>query len=114
MRVPRSVVPAIARLGARCRLALADRKTAVRFSNMTRREIGEGIGRAPARLKLSQPELAEQLDIPRSALSLIESGKRDVSALEHYRISRILGVSMERLLGAESAEGEERLMLRAG
>ncbi|GIW53038.1 MAG: hypothetical protein KatS3mg081_2393 [Gemmatimonadales bacterium] len=81
---------------------------------MTRKEIGERIRRARARLKLTQAEVAARLGIPRSAVSLIESGKRDVTALELYRLSKLLGVSMEGLLGVEAREGEERFMLRAG
>lgn len=77
------------------------------------REIGSRIREARQRLKLSQAEVAKQLKIARSAVSLIETGRRDVTALELYRLSRILGVSMEELLGVErQAEGEE-LMYRA-
>lgn len=53
---------------------------------------------------LSQEAVASVLGIPRSAVSLLESGKRDISALELRRLSDLLGVRASQLLADEAGE----------
>ena len=65
---------------------------------------------------LSQEEVARHLGVPRSAISLIESGSRRVSAEELRRLANLFQTSMESLTGHadESAEPESvRLVARA-
>ena len=76
--------------------------------------IGSNIRSARERLGMTQGFVAERLGIPRSAVSEIESGRRDVSALELHRLASLFGEPMERLLGVGAEEPEEELlMLRA-
>lgn len=66
------------------------------------------------RLQFSQEQVAEALAIPRSAVSDIEAGKREVSAAELVALSRLFGESLEQLLGlAEHGVEEELVLLRA-
>lgn len=62
----------------------------------------------------TQREVAASLGVPRSAVSEIETGKRDVSAAEIAIYARLFGVRPERLLMFQPADaGEAELMLRA-
>lgn len=64
----------------------------------------------------SQDEVARHLGIPRSAISLIESGSRRVSAPELSRLARLYQTTMESLAGHEPEEPEPesvRLVARA-
>lgn len=63
---------------------------------------------------MTQEPVARHLGIPRSAVSDIEAGKREVTATELLALSRLFGEPMERLLGlgVEDA-GKELLMFRA-
>lgn len=65
---------------------------------------------------LSQDEVAGHLGVSRSAISLIESGLRRVSAEELSRLAKLYQTTMESLTGRdhESAEPESvRLVARA-
>ena len=65
---------------------------------------------------LSQEEVARHLGVPRSAVSLIESGSRRVTAAELSRLARLYQTTMESLAGhdGEAAEPESvRLLARA-
>lgn len=64
----------------------------------------------------SQEEVARHLDVPRSAISLIESGSRRVSAEELSRLAKLFQVTMESLAGhdREASEPESvRMVARA-
>lgn len=64
----------------------------------------------------SQEEVARHLDLPRSAISLIESGSRRVSASELSRLARLYQTTMESLTGHDREESEPesvRLVARA-
>ena len=50
-------------------------------------------------LKLSQEDVAQMLKIPRSAISLIESGERRVEAVELKRFAEIYQCPLEHLTG---------------
>ena len=65
---------------------------------------------------LSQEEVARHLGVPRSAISLIESGSRRVSAPEFSRLAKLYQISMESLAGQEQETSEPesvRLVARA-
>jgi len=51
----------------------------------------------------SQEDLARLLDIPRSAVSQIENGERNVSSQELLRLTKIFSVTSDYLLGLEEA-----------
>src|SRR5258708_1040720 len=52
----------------------------------------------------SQAQAANELGLPRPAISLIESGNRNVSAIEITKLARLYGVGLAALLADESAE----------
>ena len=63
---------------------------------------------------MTQRAVAQQLGIPRSAVSEIETGRRELSAVELFELARLFGEPMEHLLGlAEHAPEEDLVMLRA-
>lgn len=63
----------------------------------------------------SQDEVARHLGIPRSAVSLIETGSRRVEALELQRLAQLFDCSMEELTGSPEPTRDEsvRLLARA-
>jgi transcriptional regulator with XRE-family HTH domain len=54
-------------------------------------------------VQLSQEEVAQILQIPRSAISLIEKGERKVDALELKQLAQLYQRSVESLTNAEAA-----------
>lgn len=63
---------------------------------------------------MTQEAVAEKLGIPRSAVSDIETGKRELSATELFRLTELFGESLDYLLGLKDEQPEEELvMLRA-
>ena len=58
-------------------------------SNLDRTQLGERLRQAREYVELSQDEVAKKLDIPRSAVSLIESGQRKVDAIELRRFAQL-------------------------
>lgn len=61
-------------------------------------ELGELIKKYREEFEYSQEKLAEIISIPRSAISLIESGKRDVSSSELALFAKVFDLSIEELL----------------
>jgi len=60
-------------------------------------------------LSLSQEEVAEMMEIPRSAISLIENGERKVDALELKRFAEIYQCPIDYFTGTTSeATGSSR------
>ncbi len=55
-------------------------------------------------LSLSQEEVAEMLKIPRSAISLIESGERKVDALELKKFAQIYQCPLDHFTGSPEEE----------
>ncbi len=53
-------------------------------------ELGRRISEARKAAFLSQKELAQYLQLPRSAISLMENGKRTINSLELLKIADIL------------------------
>lgn len=65
-------------------------------------------------LSLTQDYVAQQLGIPRQAVSEIEHGKRAVSAGELFRLARLYGLSIDSLLAPDTdSAAEELVLLRA-
>lgn len=54
-----------------------------------REELGARLKDAREYLNLSQDEVAKALDLPRSAISLMEAGQRKVDALELKRLAEL-------------------------
>ena len=81
------------------------------MSDPSIRELGLRVRSYRGASGLSQEAVASVLGIPRSAVSLLESGKRDISALELRRLSDLLGVRPGRLLADEPGEDAPALVL---
>lgn len=60
-------------------------------------ELGRRISHARERASLTQDQLADQINLDRTALSKIERGTRKVSAIELLELSRTLNISMDSL-----------------
>jgi Zn-dependent peptidase ImmA (M78 family)/predicted HTH domain antitoxin/DNA-binding XRE family transcriptional regulator len=65
-------------------------------------ELGRRIRLAREEAALSQDAVAQYLELPRSAVSLIEGGKRKVDSLELQKFSRLVGKSILFFLDEES------------
>lgn len=63
------------------------------------RRIGDRLRQAREYLELKQEEAAEAVGLSRSALSLVENGRRKVDAIELGRFARLYGQSIEALTG---------------
>ena len=64
----------------------------------------------------TQEEVAAHLDVPRTAISLIENGARRVGALELQRLAKLYQTTMEKLTGHDQETPEPdsvRLVARA-
>ncbi len=77
--------------------------------------LAERLRAARARSGLSQAQVAEALAIPRSAVSLIESGERSISGLELAAFADVVGEPVESLLrgagpGDARARGDRRIL----
>jgi len=57
--------------------------------DIDRQLLGSRLKEAREYLELSQDEVAKALDLPRSAISLIEAGQRKVEAIELKRLAEI-------------------------
>lgn len=57
-------------------------------------------------LELSQDDVAKELGIPRTAISLIESGQRKVEALELHKLARVYQRPVGYFTGEETATAE--------
>lgn len=55
-------------------------------------------------LGLHQADVATALNIPRAAVSALETGRRRVSGLELKRLSELFGVSVDRLAGGSAVD----------
>lgn len=58
-------------------------------SDLNRAQLGELLRQAREYVELSQDEVGKKLDLPRTAISLIESGQRRVDALELKRFAEL-------------------------
>ena len=70
-------------------------------SKITQQEIGKRVAYLRKNKGLSQEELATRVGIARSALTQVERGNRNLSALEMHNISIQLGFSIDEFMGEE-------------
>lgn len=71
-----------------------------------KKELGALIKKYREEFEYSQEKLAEKMSLPRSAISLIESGKRDVSSSELALLAKIFDLSIDELLYKDKCEKE--------
>lgn len=65
--------------------------------------VGARVREARARSGFNQAQIAAALDIPRSAVSLLEAGERSLASTELARLAQIFGWSVEELLFGHAA-----------
>ncbi|MDZ4804134.1 MAG: XRE family transcriptional regulator [Candidatus Eisenbacteria bacterium] len=73
--------------------------------------LGKRLREVRERLSLTQDYVAQQVEIPRQAISEIEHGKRAVSAGELFGLARLYSLPVDSLLAPEAAPPEEELVL---
>jgi transcriptional regulator with XRE-family HTH domain len=71
-------------------------------SAQAERQLAERLKEEREYLGLSQEQVANALDIPRAAVSAIETGRRKVSGIELARLAALFGTNPDRLLGADA------------
>lgn len=76
--------------------------------SLSKEKLGERVRRLRLESDLSQEEVASHLGVPRQAISQIERGKRDVSAVELKNLSELFSVSPDIVLRDEKKKGERR------
>ncbi len=74
-----------------------------------KKEFGIIIKKYREEFEYSQEKLAEKMSLPRSAISLIESGKREVSSSELALFAKIFDLSIDELLYKNKCEKEINL-----
>lgn len=74
---------------------------------LTHQELGSRIAQLRKVKGYSQEEVAHKIGLSRTALTQIELGKRSASALEAYRISSCLGISLDQLLAESFVQPSE-------
>jgi transcriptional regulator with XRE-family HTH domain len=76
------------------------------MSEKSKNNIGDRLATMREKLNLTQEEVAEELGIPRSGVSLIESGDRGIKIEEIKQYSKILHTKIEKLM--EPVKPEEK------
>jgi transcriptional regulator with XRE-family HTH domain len=71
-----------------------------------RTEMARRLKEAREYLELPQDDVARELGVPRTAISLIESGQRKVEALELQKLARLYQRPVGYFTGEESADVE--------
>ncbi|MHB1470175.1 MAG: helix-turn-helix domain-containing protein [Thermoplasmataceae archaeon] len=79
---------------------------------ITQKELGERIAGARIRLGLTQEQVAESLGIPRTSVTQIENGNRQVSSLEIMRLSRLFDIDIRDLLEGRDSNEEILTLFR--
>lgn len=70
-------------------------------------ELGERLREAREYRGYSQEEIAEYLDISRSAVSLMENGSRKVDTIELRRLAELYEVTIDKLVGQTAGPNEK-------
>lgn len=71
--------------------------------------IGKVFKKLRADVGLDQSDVSNMLQIPRTALSLLESGKRDISLSEFDKLCRIYRIAPNDALGWKRTKAKENI-----
>jgi Zn-dependent peptidase ImmA (M78 family)/plasmid maintenance system antidote protein VapI len=74
-------------------------------------QLARNLRSARERFHFSQEAVAARLGVPRSAISDIETGKREVSAAEAVALAELYGEPLEELLGLKERRADQDLVL---
>ena len=80
------------------------KRGASKDSNVDRQQLGARLREARVYLGLSQDEVAKYLDIPRTALSHIETGQRRIDVLELKKVAVLYKRPVAYLTGDDQSE----------
>jgi len=80
---------------------------------LTAEIIGERLKQAREEAGLSQEAVAEFLDVPRSAVSKIESGQQKIDSIQLRQLSGMYDVSLDELLAEPEEEMNEDKFVQA-
>jgi transcriptional regulator with XRE-family HTH domain len=73
---------------------------------LTKKQLGQRITALRKAKGLSQEDLAKLIELSRPSLAQIELGNRSIDALELFRLSQVLGFSMDELMSEDYTEEE--------
>src|ERR1700678_396941 len=76
-------------------------------------QLGSNLRAARERRGLSQQDVADSLGLPRTSVTNIESGNREVSTLELSRLASLYRISPGSLLDASTSEDASVVLMRA-
>jgi transcriptional regulator with XRE-family HTH domain len=62
------------------------------------KKLGQNIKKIRLRRKMSQGDICRKLDMDRSYMGAIESGKKNITIQQLERLAQALGVSVDKLL----------------
>ncbi|HOB26902.1 MAG TPA: DUF4065 domain-containing protein [Bacteroidales bacterium] len=71
------------------------------MNNITKEEIGRRIADLRSQKEYTQDDLAKLMNTNRSTVAQIESGKRNINALELKQLANIFSISIDRLLSSD-------------
>lgn len=74
-------------------------------------ELGKRLRASRASVGMNQQDVADRLQLPRTAISLIESGQRQVSTIELTQMATLFRRSVSELLKPDGQEGEDYLVV---
>lgn len=74
-----------------------------------KKELGTLIKKFREEFEYSQEKIAEKMNLPRSAISLIESGKREISSFELALFAKLFDLSIDELLYKNKCDKEINL-----
>ena len=66
--------------------------------NQISKKLGQNIKKIRMRKGMSQGDICRKLDMDRSYMSAIESGKKNITIQQLERLAQALGVSVDKLL----------------
>ncbi|MDA8055773.1 MAG: XRE family transcriptional regulator [Thermoplasmatales archaeon] len=75
---------------------------------ITQKDLGERIAKARVRSGFTQEQVAGSLKVPRTAITQIENGNRQVSSLELFQLGQLFGIEVKDLL--EGTDPNEELL----
>lgn len=74
------------------------------MADLERKKMGAKLKEIREYLGYSQDEVAKHLNLPRPAISLIESGKRKLESIELSKLSKLFNTPIDVLTGKEKAK----------
>ena len=84
-------------------------KVRVMIPELSQKQIGQRVMTLRKTKGLSQEELAERIGIPRSSLTQLENGNRNLTVIELHKIAATFSISLDEFLYAGNSGNEEAI-----